>query len=151
MPAFRSDSPARTQLITELNADLVERYPNPLPTHYDLSDDEIGPVRDGIFLIGSIDGIDVCCGAIRRTDTNVGELKRMYVQASHRRLGIARALQETLEAEAERLAIRSESCSQHLHSAAHKRVANRYPSGGRLIEGREEPPPVRTALPYRPQ
>jgi GNAT superfamily N-acetyltransferase len=102
---FRRDRPssgAGAILVAELNADLLARYPNPLPAHYDLSDDDVEP-GDGTFLIGSINGVDVACGAIRRFEASVGELKRMFVRTSHRGLGIARALLSELEAEAERL------------------------------------------------
>ncbi len=54
----------------------------------------------GAFLIGSIDGEPVACGAIKTIESGVGSLKRMWVADDVRGLGIGRRMLETLEAEA---------------------------------------------------
>jgi GNAT superfamily N-acetyltransferase len=48
----------------------------------------------------------VGCGAVRRLDNEVAEIKRMYVIPDHRGQGIARAILAQLEAEATMLGVR---------------------------------------------
>jgi GNAT superfamily N-acetyltransferase len=45
----------------------------------------------------------VGCGAVRRIDTQTGELKRMYVAPQERGRGVGRAILSALEAEARKL------------------------------------------------
>jgi GNAT superfamily N-acetyltransferase len=52
----------------------------------------------GIFLIARLDGRPVGCGALRAIDARTGEIKRMWVHADARRLGIGRRILEELEA-----------------------------------------------------
>jgi GNAT superfamily N-acetyltransferase len=70
-----------------------------------LTEDEVGEGK-GVFLVASIDGRPVGCGALRRIESGVGELKRMYVSPAERGRGVGRALLEALEAEARRLGLR---------------------------------------------
>ncbi len=95
-------SEAASSLIGDLNAELLQTYPEPGATHFRLDPDEVGPGR-GMFLVAYEDERPVACGAVRRIDEDAGELKRMYVAPSFRRRGISRLLLEALEAEARRL------------------------------------------------
>jgi GNAT superfamily N-acetyltransferase len=54
----------------------------------------------GAFLVGSIDGVPVCCGGVKRLDEHTCEIKRMYVIPGRRGTGVARSLLHALEAKA---------------------------------------------------
>ncbi|MFC5822408.1 GNAT family N-acetyltransferase [Nonomuraea insulae] len=55
-------------------------------------------VKDGArFLVASVDGLAVGCGAVQHVDDGTGELKRMYVLPDHRGRGVARSLLSALE------------------------------------------------------
>ena len=90
------DSTEALALIEALNRELSERYPEEGATHFRLDPDEVAPGRGG-FLIAYVDGAPVGCGALRRLEKREAEIKRMYVIASCRNQGIARALLEALE------------------------------------------------------
>ncbi|HEV8255158.1 MAG TPA: GNAT family N-acetyltransferase [Vicinamibacteria bacterium] len=98
-------APNAQALIKSLNAELAEQYPEPGATHFALTEEEVGEGR-GVFLVASVDGRPVGCGALRRIEAGVGELKRMYVSPAVRGRGVGRALLEALEAEARRLGLR---------------------------------------------
>ncbi|MCX6396071.1 MAG: GNAT family N-acetyltransferase [Propionibacteriales bacterium] len=57
---------------------------------------ELAPPH-GAFLVGYQDGNAVCCGALKRLDDGVAEIKRMYVVPTARRQGVARLLLHALE------------------------------------------------------
>lgn len=67
-------------------------------------DRDLMPPR-GAFLIASIDGEPVACGAVKLISSGVGSLKRMWVGESVRGLGIGRRMLEVLEQEARGLGI----------------------------------------------
>ena len=54
----------------------------------------------GRLLVARDDGAVVACVALRRLDAATCEMKRLYVQPSHRGLGLGRALAEAVIAEA---------------------------------------------------
>jgi DNA-binding MarR family transcriptional regulator/GNAT superfamily N-acetyltransferase len=54
----------------------------------------------GAFLVGSIDGEPVACGAVKTIAPGTGSLKRMWVADAVRGLGIGRRMLEALETEA---------------------------------------------------
>jgi DNA-binding MarR family transcriptional regulator/GNAT superfamily N-acetyltransferase len=65
---------------------------------------ELMPPR-GSFLLASIDGEPVACGAVKLIASGVGSLKRMWVAESARGLGIGRRMLEALEAQARALGV----------------------------------------------
>jgi GNAT superfamily N-acetyltransferase len=72
-------SPVAQALITALNAELTERYPNPEDNFFSLDPDEVVPGR-GAFVVARADGgTAVGCGAVRLIEPGVAEVKRMYV------------------------------------------------------------------------
>jgi GNAT superfamily N-acetyltransferase len=101
-------SATAARLVDALHAEINVRYEGddediePEDFHAELGpDDLIGP--NGAFLVAWLDGEPVGCGAIRRVDTMLGEIKRMYTEPSARRRGISRAILVALEEEAARL------------------------------------------------
>jgi GNAT superfamily N-acetyltransferase len=98
-------SPAAQALIARLNAELTERYPNPEDRHFELSEEQVSE-DSGVFLLAALNGEPVGCGALRRLDDATGELKRMYVAPTARRLGVGRALLTALEGRARGFGLR---------------------------------------------
>jgi DNA-binding MarR family transcriptional regulator/GNAT superfamily N-acetyltransferase len=81
-------------------------------------DRELMPPR-GAFLLASVDGQPVACGAVKVISPAVGSLKRMWVGDTVRGLGIGRRLLEALEVQARALGLmtlRLET-NQTLHEA----------------------------------
>lgn len=76
------------------------------------------------FLLARIDGRAVGCGALRPLDAGSGELRRMFVTASARRRGVARALLGELERQAARLG----------YAALRLETGNRQPEAIALYE-----------------
>jgi|SRR5580698_6253534 GNAT superfamily N-acetyltransferase len=88
-------APEAAALIEALDRDLNARYPG-LEIHgIDAANFlEAG----GVFLLGRVENIAVACGALRpMSDPGAVEVKRMYVQDSHRGRGFGRALLLALE------------------------------------------------------
>ena len=82
------------ELMGELQRELLGRYP--AENVHGFQPEELEAGR-GVFLIARLDGDPVGCGVVRALGDGIGEIKRMYVRPSARRLGIARALLEDLE------------------------------------------------------
>ncbi|MEU6353964.1 bifunctional helix-turn-helix transcriptional regulator/GNAT family N-acetyltransferase [Streptomyces sp. NPDC047072] len=80
-------------------ADIDARFPE----GFDRSD-LVGPAEvsgeAGAFFVAYEEDRPVGCGALRRLEPRVGELKHVWVHPDARRLGLARRLLDTLEAEA---------------------------------------------------
>jgi GNAT superfamily N-acetyltransferase len=93
------------ELISALNAELSARYPEDGANHFRLEPDEVAPGR-GAFLVAYVAGEAVGCGAVRRLDGDIAEIKRMYVRPTTRGRGVGGALLAALEAEAHGLGIR---------------------------------------------
>lgn len=51
----------------------------------------------GVFVIARLGGQSIGCGALKVKDRNIGEVKRMWVRADARGLGVGRRMLETLE------------------------------------------------------
>jgi DNA-binding MarR family transcriptional regulator/ribosomal protein S18 acetylase RimI-like enzyme len=81
-------------------------------------DRDLIPPR-GAFVVASVDGEPVACGAVKSVSPGVGSLKRMWVAATVRGLGIGRRVLEALETQARELGmttLRLET-NQTLHEA----------------------------------
>lgn len=97
-------SAAAQALIAGLNAELTERYPNPEDRHFGLTQEQVSG-SNGVFVVATLDGEPVGCGALRRLDGATGELKRMFVAPEARRLGVGRGLLGELERHARALGL----------------------------------------------
>jgi putative acetyltransferase len=86
-------------LIRHLDEDLLRRYPALQQTHGLHPQDVI----DFTFVIARIDRSAVGCGALRRIEPGICEVKRMFVLPDFRRRGIARRILEALESRAREL------------------------------------------------
>jgi GNAT superfamily N-acetyltransferase len=95
-------SPEAQSLILALNAELEDRYPEEGANFFRLDAEEVSTGRGGFF-IASIDGVPTGCGAVRRLEAGVAEIKRMYVARGARGRGLGRLILAELEAEARRL------------------------------------------------
>jgi GNAT superfamily N-acetyltransferase len=91
------DDPRLQVLIAQVQAEYVARYGGPDRTPIDPT--AFDP-PSGTFLLGLVEGEPVACGAYRRHEDEVAEIKRMYVRAGWRRRGIARELLAELETRA---------------------------------------------------
>jgi GNAT superfamily N-acetyltransferase len=98
----RLDSPAASSLVAALGAELLERYgvPDADPDH--LTSDDLAPPVGG-FVLARVNSVPAGCGGLRRYDTTVGELKRMYVTPAFRGRGVGRGVLAALEDRARRL------------------------------------------------
>lgn len=92
------------RLIEALNAELSSRYPEAGATHFRLDPNEVTPGR-GAFLVARRAGRPVGCGAVRRIEAGIGEVKRMYVSPEARSGGVGRAVLAALETEARALGL----------------------------------------------
>jgi GNAT superfamily N-acetyltransferase len=88
--------PAARAPIGALNTELLARYPEEGATHFRLDADEIAPGR-GTFLVAAHDAIAIGCGAFRRLDAEIGEIKRMYVVVAARGGGVGGRILARLE------------------------------------------------------
>lgn len=95
-------SPAAQQLIGALNAELDSRYPEEGANFFRLDAEEVGEGR-GAFLVAYLDGRPIGCGAVRRIEPSVAEIKRMYVAPGARGGGVGRQILFALEDETRRL------------------------------------------------
>ncbi len=98
------EGPAARALIAVLDADLLQRYPEEGATHFRLDGDEVAPGR-GAFLIAYRDGEPIGCGAVRRLDAGVAEIKRMFVVPPARGARVGARILAALEGEARRLGV----------------------------------------------
>jgi DNA-binding MarR family transcriptional regulator/GNAT superfamily N-acetyltransferase len=67
-------------------------------------DDDLIPPR-GAFLVSTVDGESVACGAVKSTAPGIGSLKRMWVADSVRGLGLGRRMLDALESHARDLGL----------------------------------------------
>jgi putative acetyltransferase len=100
--ALQSDDAQR--LIAALDAESQRRYPEPGMNHFRLDAEEVAAGR-GAFLVARYGSTLAGCGALRRIEPGVGELKRMYVVPALRGRGVGGALLAALEREARALVL----------------------------------------------
>jgi DNA-binding MarR family transcriptional regulator/GNAT superfamily N-acetyltransferase len=67
--------------------------------------DELTPPA-GIFIVARLGGRPVGCGALKRKDRRIGEIKRMWVSSDLRGLGVGRRILEALETHARQFGLR---------------------------------------------
>lgn len=92
-------SPIARGLIEALNDELTRTNESRDDEHFRLDPEEVA-LGAGAFLVAS-DGLEVLgCAAIRRLESNDGEVKRMYVVPTARGRGVGRHLLRALEREA---------------------------------------------------
>jgi GNAT superfamily N-acetyltransferase len=97
-------SAVASELIGALNAELMARYPEPGANHFQLDADEVAAGRGGFFVAYRGD-YPVGCGAVRRVEPLVAEIKRMYVAPEARGVGVGRQILDALETEARLLGV----------------------------------------------
>jgi putative acetyltransferase len=95
-------SPVVQQLIAALNAELEERYPEEGANHFRLDPEEVADGR-GAFLVAYRGGQPAGCGAVRKIEPTVCEIKRMFTTPTARGNRVGRQVLMELEAIARRL------------------------------------------------
>jgi GNAT superfamily N-acetyltransferase len=98
-------SPISQQLILALNTELEGRYPEDGANFFRLDADEVSEGRGGFF-VAYIGGKAVGCGAVRRLEPGLVEIKRMYVDPAVRGRRVGRTILDALEAESRKLGAR---------------------------------------------
>ena len=83
------------QLIGELNQALLALTPAEFCYH--MTAEEMASPDTTVF-IAREDGAAVACGALRRHDGGIGEVKRMYTRPAHQGRGIGGRILEAIEA-----------------------------------------------------
>lgn len=124
-------------LISALCMEMSERYGAP-PSPF--SPAEAAAPRT-VFLIARLGGQPVGCGALRRLEDPIAEIKRMYVSPAGRRRGIARRILLELEQQAKEFGyhtirletgIRQPEAQQLYESLGYRRIAAFGPYVGNL-------------------
>jgi len=100
--ADQYDSSVALPLVGELLTELHARYGVADADPDGLSAPQLAAPH-GVFVVAWVDADAVGCGALRRVDEHVGELKRMYVRPSWRGQGVGRAVLAAVEARARAL------------------------------------------------
>jgi GNAT superfamily N-acetyltransferase len=95
----RYDSPVAVPLVQALLAELHDRYGQDDADPDRLDAPQLAPPH-GTFVVAWLDADAVGCGALRRADERVGEIKRMYVRPAWRGHGVGRAVLGAIEARA---------------------------------------------------
>jgi DNA-binding MarR family transcriptional regulator/GNAT superfamily N-acetyltransferase len=97
-------SPAARWCVGQYFDELNRRFDSGFDPTASLSADDrdLVPPR-GAFLLASVDGEPVACGAVKPVSPGVGSLKRMWVAGTVRGLGIGRRVLEALETQAREL------------------------------------------------
>lgn len=94
------DGPTARRLLRAFTTDIVDRYPSWTP--------DIGPTASpeefvppaGLFVVAYDQELAVGCAGFKRFDTDIAEVKRVYVAPAARGSGLGRRLLAQLEARA---------------------------------------------------
>ena len=99
-------SPAARWCVGQYFRELDQRFESGFDPGASLSADDrdLIPPR-GAFLVASVDGESVACGAVKTIAPGIGSLKRMWVADAVRGLGVGRRMLEALEAQARELGL----------------------------------------------
>jgi GNAT superfamily N-acetyltransferase len=94
--------------VSEYFAELDDRFEGGFDPGKSIPADdvELSPPR-GAFLVVTIDGEPVACGAVKAIARSVGSIKRMWVARSMRGLGFGRRILVALESQARELGLRT--------------------------------------------
>ena len=97
-------SPAARWCVSQYFAELASRFEEGFDPGQSIpaDDDELRPPR-GAFLMASVDGEPVACGALKTISPGFASLKRMWVAGSMRGLGFGRRMLGALEDQAREL------------------------------------------------
>jgi len=98
-------SPISQQLILALNTELEDRYPEDGANFFRLDAEEVSEGRGGFF-VANIGDKAVGCGAVRRLEPGLVEIKRMYVDPAVRGRRVGRRILDASEAESRQLGAR---------------------------------------------
>ena len=96
--------PAARGCLEQYFAELASRFEHGFDAGESIpaGDDELVPPR-GVFLVASLDGKPVACGAVKTLEAGVGSVKRMWVADTARGLGLGRRMLAALEQHAREL------------------------------------------------
>lgn len=100
----RLDDPDTWDLVLRLNDELEAVATEPGENHFTLDPDDVVGDR-GVMVRARLDGGLVGCGAVRRIEPTVGEIKRMFVDDSACGNKVGAAILDQLELRAKRLGI----------------------------------------------
>lgn len=93
------DSPDARWCLDQYFRDLAQRFDTGFdPARSNPAADEDMRPPAGYFVVARIDGVAAGCGALRRLDGTIAEIKRMWTAPEKRGRGVARAVLQTLEA-----------------------------------------------------
>ncbi len=104
MRALPYDDPVAQDLVERVQQEYVVRYGGRDEAVVDAA--EFEPPA-GLFLVAEVDGVPAGCGAWRLLPSGEVEIKRVYVEPSFRRRGLAQRLMAALESSAARAGHRS--------------------------------------------
>lgn len=99
-------SPAARWCVSQYFAELARRFEDGFDPAQSIpaADAELRPPH-GAFLVASVDGEPVACGALKAISPGIGSLKRMWVADSMRGLGFGRRMLAALETQARELGL----------------------------------------------
>jgi len=82
--------------LREYFKEIDERFEGGFEDDHSAEPEDLKP-PDGLFLLATLDGKPIGCGALKRAEREMGDLKRMWVDPSVRGLGVGRRMLEALE------------------------------------------------------
>jgi GNAT superfamily N-acetyltransferase len=119
--------PAARALVAAMEAWVADGYGPVAPDRTSVvSPDEMEP-PDGHFVAVWLDGVPVAGGGLRRLDSDVAEIKRMYVEPEHRGTGLGRRLLAEIEAAARDLGFTRARLDTHSRGARFYELAGYVP------------------------